>query len=571
MNNITILDGYVDEPTCLGVPPFISTYPRYLAGSIWNFNKNINLKYITIDQLRKNPSAEKILIKSDIIFIIAGSTVPGKYLTSYPASFQELIKIFSKIRYPKKILCGPAGKYGYLGSNKKKINKVLEENNIFDLNIKGDCESIVSDIIKYKNDFDKVDTFKTRENSHEIFKFSIIGSKIVKQHPNYNLQLITEIETYRGCSRSITGGCSFCCEPLKGFPDFRPITDIINEIKSLYKNGIRHFRIGNQPCIFSYMSIDSEKEEFPRPNPDAILKLFKGIRNSAPDLLTLHIDNANPGIISKYPKESKEIAKTIIKYHTSGDVAAFGVESIDPIVIKKNNLKANENDVLFAIKLLNKVGAKIGINGMPELLPGINLLFGLKGETKQSYFINLNFLKKIVNNNLLIRRLNIRQVIPIPNTPLYNLGNKLIKKNKNELRKFKKNIKETIEKPILIKMLPIGNVITNVFTEIHIGNITFGRQIGSYPLRVGIPGKIPLNKEIDVKITDYGYRSITAVPYPMNINKINITTLKAIPKIGKKRANKIILNRPYNSKNDFINIFDDEDIANQVLKYIKFN
>ena len=27
-----ILDGYVDEPTCLGVPPYISPYVRYLAG-----------------------------------------------------------------------------------------------------------------------------------------------------------------------------------------------------------------------------------------------------------------------------------------------------------------------------------------------------------------------------------------------------------------------------------------------------------------------------------------------------------------------------------------------------------
>ena len=104
MNKVTILDGYTDEPTCLGVPPFLSTYPRYIAGSIWSINKNIDLKYITIDQLRQDNLYEKILEKSDFIFIIAGSTVPGKYLNSYPASFQELIKIFSRIKNPKKIL-----------------------------------------------------------------------------------------------------------------------------------------------------------------------------------------------------------------------------------------------------------------------------------------------------------------------------------------------------------------------------------------------------------------------------------------------------------------------------------
>jgi len=120
MNKVTILDGYIDEPTCLGVPPFISTYARYISGAVWSYNKNIDLKYITIDQLRKNHLYEKLLEKSDIIFIIAGSTVPGKYLSSYPASFQELIKIFSKLKKPIKILCGPAGRYGYLGSNNKK-------------------------------------------------------------------------------------------------------------------------------------------------------------------------------------------------------------------------------------------------------------------------------------------------------------------------------------------------------------------------------------------------------------------------------------------------------------------
>ena len=92
--------------------------------------------------------------------------------------------------------------------------------------------------------------------------------------------------------------------------------------------------------------------EFPKPNPDALDKLFKGIRNVAPKLKTLHIDNANPGVIARYPDECKLIAKSIIKYHTPGDVAAFGVESVDPIVIKKNNLKATAEDIYLLLLLL---------------------------------------------------------------------------------------------------------------------------------------------------------------------------------------------------------------------------
>ena len=124
----------------------------------------------------------------------------------------------------------------------------------------------------------------------------------------------------------------------KYLPDFRPIEDIIFEIKALYENGIRYFRLGNQPCIFLYMAKDAGKKEFPKPNPEAIDELFKKIRTVAPNLKTLHIDNANPGIIARNPNECKKITKMIIKYHTSGDVAAFGVESINPEIIKKNNL-----------------------------------------------------------------------------------------------------------------------------------------------------------------------------------------------------------------------------------------
>src|SRR5207253_2688473 len=31
---VVILDGYVDEPSNFGVPPYISPYPRYVAGAV---------------------------------------------------------------------------------------------------------------------------------------------------------------------------------------------------------------------------------------------------------------------------------------------------------------------------------------------------------------------------------------------------------------------------------------------------------------------------------------------------------------------------------------------------------
>ena len=570
MVKVSILDGYVDEPTCLGVPPYIAPYPRYVAGAVWNNDKATQISYLTIDQIRNDKSMLDVLAKSDLIVAIAGMSVPGRYLSGFPASPNELRYFLGGFDKPLKILCGPAARYGFGMAGGKRTRETSYVEDIFDLIVKGDCEIIIFELLKNNLDVDHVDSTKCRSHANEIRDFAIKGSKIVSQHPFFPDHLICEIETYRGCPRTVVGGCSFCSEPGKGLPDFRPIKDIIDEVQALYDIGVRHFRIGNQPCIFTYMAKDADKLEFPKPNPDALEKLFKGIRNAAPDLKTLHIDNANPGMLARYPDECRRIAKTIVKYHTPGDVAAFGVESVDPMVIQKNNLKASPEEVTTAIKLLNDIGSKRGSNGMPELLPGLNFVFGLEGETKKTFQLNYEFLKDILDQNLLLRRINLRQVIPIPNTKMYNVGNKIITKHKADFQRFKKKVQENIERPMLKRILPEGTVLKNIFTEIHKGKITFGRQIGSYPLLVGIPGVLSLHNFLDVKITDYGYRSITAVPYPIDINNASRETIEALPNVGRKRAIRILANRPFKNKEQLIRSLDDPDIGSKILKYVSF-
>lgn len=569
MLNVTIIDGYIDEPTCLGVPPYISPYPRYIAGAIWNHNKNINIQYLTIDQIRNNTSLLEKISKTNLTIVIAGTSVPGRYLSGYPVSPNELNKYLKNLKTPLKILTGPAARHGFGTTGGKQTIKTTQIQEIFNLIIPGDGETVIKQLLENNLRIENINPKICRQNARTIRDYAIKGSKIVKQHPFYPQYLICEIETYRGCPRRITGGCSFCSEPSRGPPDFRPTKDILDEIQNLYNNGIRHFRIGNQPCIFSYMAKNAQTEEFPRPNPEAIEKLFKGIRNNAPSLKTLHIDNANPGILARYPDESLEIAKTIVKYHTPGDVAALGVESVDPVVIKKNNLKANEEEVTSAIKLLNKIGSKRGNNGMQELLPGLNFVFGLDGETKKTFELDYSFLKKILDKKLLLRRINLRQVIPIPGTQMYEKGNQIIAKNKRLFKRFKRKIQENIEKPMLQRLLPRDNVLTDVYTEIHDGKTTFGRQLGSYPLLVGIPGELTLQSFFDVKIIDYGYRSITGLPYPVDINHAKRETIEALPGVGKKRAIRLMAKRPFKNKDELIRSLDDAEIGEKLLKYVR--
>jgi len=569
MLQVVLIDGYVDEPTCLGVPPYISPYPRYLAGVIWDFDKKAQIVYLTIDQLRNDRSLFTILAKSDMIIVIAGMAVPGRYLGGYPVSPRELIYFFEKINKPIKVLTGPAAHFGFGLSGGKKAIDVSYVHEVFDIIITGDGEIVVQQLLKNKLESSSICPSLCRKDQTQISIPSIKGARIVQQHPNFPEYLIAEIETYRGCPRTFVGGCSFCSEPSKGLPLFRSIKEIISEIEALYTSGVRHFRLGSQPCIFSYMANGVGELEFPKPNSKALKLLFQGIRAVAPALQTLHIDNANPGVLARYPQECKIIAKTIVHYHTPGDVAAFGMESADPIVIKDNNLKATPEEVLKAIKLLNEVGSGQGSNGMPELLPGLNFLVGLKGETKKTFDLNFSFLKQVYDSGLLLRRINLRQVIPIPDTPLFKIGLKNVKKHKHEFRQFKIKVREHIEKPMLSRIVPKHTKLLNIYTEIHKGNVTFGRQLGSYPLLIGIAGRYPLHKYYNVKIIDYGYRSVTALPYPLDINTVSLETLSAIPGIGKKRAARILRQRPYSSIQEILHSLDDPKIGEELVPLLQ--
>src|SRR3972149_10402238 len=82
-----IIDGYVDEPACLGVPPYLSPYPRYIAGGmVERWIKQEDIFYRTIDQLRISRDRQQF----DLIVIVAGMTVPGKYLRAAPITLKEI-------------------------------------------------------------------------------------------------------------------------------------------------------------------------------------------------------------------------------------------------------------------------------------------------------------------------------------------------------------------------------------------------------------------------------------------------------------------------------------------------
>jgi len=553
---ITILDGYIDTPACLGVPPYISPEVRYIYGAIKDAKEEVN--YLTIDEYRNGSDKVKRLFRSPTLVIVSGALVPGKYIRAMPISFNEVVRICEGYEGVK-ILGGPAAVFGFGGEGRKRSIAPEEIDKYFDHLSKGDADACIYDYITEPS------VSARRRGNDEWKKWSKLGASIVTAHPDFPQPLITEIETSRGCVRYFTGGCSFCMEPSFGEPIFRDPEDIIEEIGVLSELGVTNFRLGSQSCFFSYKAKGVGETETPRPDPKEIERLLKGIRNVSPGLRVLHLDNANPAVIAENIEESRAIIRSIIEHCTSGNALAFGMESADLKVISANNLNSTPEQVLTAIELFNEYGREPGENGMPRLLPGLNFIAGLRGESRETFQLNYDFLEDIMEKELLLRRINIRQVLSMGDRGFDT------RKNRSHFIRFKKKVREDIDRKMLKKIAPGEAILKDAFIELKEKNMTYARQIGTYPLLIGVPYYIESDGFVDVKITDHGFRSITGVEYPFQINRASLKALQALPKVGAKRARRLIIQRPYTTEEEFISAMDDGQIASSLLKYVRFD
>jgi len=292
---VVIVDCYTDEPAGLGVPPYIDIYPRYIAGAIWSVDPSVDIRYLTIDQIREDRKLLDLIRGATVVVVVAGVCTPGSYLRYRPATFEELELLANLSRGRLSIICGPVARFGFgiEGGDIAKPPEVFKK--LYDLVITGDPDLVIYELFRNRLDTSKIDVSMKHESDKLINEFAVRGAAIVTQHPCYGKNLIAEIELYRSCPRYIVGGCSFCVTVRYGPVLMRDVKGVVKEVEALYRAGVRHFRLGRQADFYSYMGHDVGKVEFPRPNPGAIERLLHGIRTAAPDLKTLHIDNVNPG------------------------------------------------------------------------------------------------------------------------------------------------------------------------------------------------------------------------------------------------------------------------------------
>jgi len=475
----TILDCYTDEASGLGVPPYLGTYPRYIYGQLKAEGHEVS--YMTIDDLRlwkkykkikketsekektniliynltKN-DAEAVLSNTEVLIIVLGVHVPGKYLTALPGTLHEVVPMLKDLPC-RKILTGPAV-FGTQLEGGKFYEKVQHDFEIKDYGVA----------------------------FNELDKYALAGAEILKHIP---YRAMIEIETGRGCK---VGKCSFCTEPIKSRFINRNMESVVKEVKEYYRHGARYFRLGKQADFYA---------------SDRPIELLQRIRKECPKIEVLQIDNVNPN--SVVAPGGEEITKAIVEYCTPGNIAAFGVESFDPAVVKENLLNTAPAMAMKAIRIINQYGAERGGNGLPKFLPGINIIFGLLGENKETHKKNMEALQQVMKEGLMLRRINIRQVAVLPDTYLEKHGGtKYLRKNKKYYWKWRNEIRQKIDYPMLGRILPKGTIMTDVFTEMYDGKTTFCRQMGTYPLVIGVKGRLPLNQKIKIKVVDYMLRSI---------------------------------------------------------------
>ena len=132
--------------------------------------------------------------------------------------------------------------------------------------------------------------------------------------------------------------------------------------------------------------------------------------------------------------------------------------------------------------------------------------------------------------------------MPFEGTPAYT--DNTIGDYDRRFRAFKEFVRSTIDLPMLQRVFPLGTVLRDLRIEIS-GDLSFGRQMGSYPILAGIPLRLPERTVMDVVVVDWGMRSITALPVPVTVNSLPASALRWLPGIGKKKIAAVIAKRPF--------------------------
>jgi radical SAM superfamily enzyme with C-terminal helix-hairpin-helix motif len=502
MSSAIILDCYTVEPSGLGVPPYLSTYVRDAWSALHAAYPAAEVRYLTIDDVRwalnggepltappasdpltysasmNRDNAIKLLSSAEIVVVVAGDAVPSVHLHAHNGSVDEIIRAMACTQ-GLRVLLGPL------------------------------ATDVLANPVRYLGLFDAVHT-------HTITSANVgVGSRTAAAYAQLSADrdsfagliaqlgwtCVAEIELYRGCTRRRF--CAFCNEPVKSaHVVFRDVDDVLDEVARLYTAGVRHFRLGQQTCFFSAWNRD----------PVRIEQLLNGIRTACPQLQVLHIDNADPLAVAS--PAGARIARLVVDYCTEGNCAPMGMESFDPEVIERNALTCTPAVLRRAIDNINAAGSGRGPDGLPRLLPGINLIYGLPGETHRTHLANLTGLAGLLASGVMCHRTNVRQARAYPGTPLAAMPVEQAPPSVEHFPTWKADIDATWDQPMKERVYPLGTTLRGLHSFFVTTRGTWYRRLGSYPIQVVERGTAaPRYQPADLVVTEHAARFIYGQRY----------------------------------------------------------
>jgi radical SAM superfamily enzyme with C-terminal helix-hairpin-helix motif len=124
---------------------------------------------------------------------------------------------------------------------------------------------------------------------------------------------------------------------------------------------------------------------------------------------------------------------------------------------------------------------------LPKLLPGLNLIYGLPGETHRTHLANLTWLSRIFESGMLCHRTNVRQARAFPGTPLASVQQSEPAPSAEHFATWKADIDQTWDAPMKARVYPPGLRISGLHSFFVTSTGTWFRRLGSYSIQIVQP------------------------------------------------------------------------------------
>jgi MiaB-like tRNA modifying enzyme len=297
---------------------------------------------------------------------------------------------------------------------------------------------------------------------------NIVGSNGITAPAPYDVPILDGVTGIVSISQGCAGQCSYCIiKQARGKLVSRPVSDIVDEIRSLVQRGAREIQITSQDTSAYGMDMGVRLPE-----------LLRDVTAVEGDYM-IRVGMMNPFTVI-------DIIDDVIESFKNSHIFKFlhiPIQSGSDRVLQHMNRKHTSKEFKHIIDTFR--------NNFPGMVISTDFIVGYPTETEQDFIDTLELLKEIRP-----QKVNITRYSPRPNTPSSKLRDLPSWKKKERSRRLTE-VHHTVNRELLRKR--IGDTTHVLTTEVGKDNSTIGRDI--YYNNIVVKEDLPLGNWYDVKIT----------------------------------------------------------------------